>query len=283
MKQVMIDLIKIELYKIFKKWRTYIGFIALGILIPLIHFAMVLEGERTINFMTRNIQESFVFVGKLLNTYLISYIILTSLAVHIPFLITLVAGDLLAGEATAGRYRMLLTRPISRTKLIIVKFIAGVIYSNIIVFWLAFLSLVLGYFIFGVGELLIIDGQMIVIFEKNDVLWRFLLAYGFAALGMTTVASLAFLFSSLVENAIGPIISTMAIIIVFVILSAIQVEFFQNIKHYFFTTHIMSWRLFFDEPIDIKEILNSAGILILHIFIFFSLTLIIFNKKDILT
>lgn len=279
----MIDLIKIELYKIFKKWRTYIGFIALGILIPLIHFAMVLEGERTINFMTRNIQESFVFVGKLLNTYLISYIILTSLAVHIPFLITLVAGDLLAGEATAGRYRMLLTRPISRTKLIIVKFIAGVIYSNIIVFWLAFLSLVLGYFIFGVGELLIIDGQMIVIFEKNDVLWRFLLAYGFAALGMTTVASLAFLFSSLVENAIGPIISTMAIIIVFVILSAIQVEFFQNIKHYFFTTHIMSWRLFFDEPIDIKEILNSAGILILHIFIFFSLTLIIFNKKDILT
>jgi len=279
----MIDLIKIELYKIFKKWRTYIGFIALGILIPLIHFAMVLEGERTINFMTRNIQESFVFVGKLLNTYLISYIILTSLAVHIPFLITLVAGDLLAGEATAGTYRMLLTRPISRTKLIIVKFIAGVIYSNIIVFWLAFLSLVLGYFIFGVGELLIIDGQMIVIFEKNDVLWRFLLAYGFAALGMTTVASLAFLFSSLVENAIGPIISTMAIIIVFVILSAIQVEFFQNIKHYFFTTHIMSWRLFFDEPIDIKEILNSAGILILHIFIFFSLTLIIFNKKDILT
>jgi len=233
--------------------------------------------------MTRNIQESFVFVGKLLNTYLISYIILTSLAVHIPFLITLVAGDLLAGEATAGTYRMLLTRPISRTKLIIVKFIAGVIYSNIIVFWLAFLSLVLGYFIFGVGELLIIDGQMIVIFEKNDVLWRFLLAYGFAALGMTTVASLAFLFSSLVENAIGPIISTMAIIIVFVILSAIQVEFFQNIKHYFFTTHIMSWRLFFDEPIDIKEILNSAGILILHIFIFFSLTLIIFNKKDILT
>lgn len=279
----MLDLISIELYKIFKKWRTYIGFIALGILVPLIHIAMVLEGQNTINFMTRNIQESFVFVGKLLNTYLISYIILTSLAIHIPFLITLVAGDLLAGEATSGTYRLLITRPISRTKLIIVKFIAGLIYTNLLVLWLAFLSLVVGYFIFGTGELLIIDGQMIIIFESSDVLWRFMLAYGFATLGMTTVASLAFLFSSLVENSIGPIISTMAIIIVFLILSAIQVEFFQNIKPYLFTTHIMSWRLFFEDPLDIKEILNSAANLIIHIVVFFGLTLFLFRRKDILS
>ncbi len=279
----MLDLISIELYKIFKKWRTYIGFIALGVLVPLIHIAMVLEGKNTINFMTRNIQESFVFVGNLLNTYLISYIILTSLAIHIPFLITLVAGDLLAGEATSGTYRLLITRPISRTKLIIVKFIAGWIYTNLLVLWLAFLSLVVGYFIFGTGELLIIDGQMIVIFERTDVLWRFLLAYGFATLGMTAVASLAFLFSSLVENSIGPIISTMAIIIVFVILSAIQVEFFQNIKPYFFTTHIMSWRLFFEDPLDLKEIFKSAANLLAHIVVFFGLTLFIFKKKDILS
>lgn len=279
----MLDLIQIELYKIFKKWRTYIGFIALGVLIPLIHIAMVLEGQSTINFMTRNIQESFVFVGNLLNTYMISYIILTSLAVHIPFLITLVAGDLLAGEATAGTYRLLITRPISRTRLIMSKFIAGLIYTNLLVLWLAFLSLIVGYFIFGSGELLIIDGQMIIIFERNDVLWRFILAYGFATLGMTAVASLAFLFSSLVENSIGPIISTMAIIIVFVILSAIQVEFFQNIKPYLFTTHIMSWRLFFENPLDLKEIFNSASNLIIHIIVFFGLTLFIFNRKDILT
>lgn len=279
----MLDLISLELYKIFKKWRTYIGFIALGVLVPLIHIAMVIEGQSTINFMTRNIQESFVFVGNLLNTYLISYIILTSLAVHIPFLITLVAGDLLAGEATSGTYRVLLTRPISRTKLVFVKFVAGLIYTNLLVLWLAFLSLVVGYFIFGTGELLIIDGQMIIIFERGDVLWRFLLAYGFATLGMTTVASLAFLFSSLVENAIGPIITTMAIIIVFLILSAIQVEFFQNIKPYLFTTHIMSWRLFFEAPLDTKEIINSAINLFSHIVLFFGLTLIIFTKKDILT
>lgn len=279
----MITLVNIELYKIFKKWRTYIGFIAIGILVPIIHIAMVFEGKDTINFMTRNIQQSFVFVGNLLNTYLISYIVLTSLTVHIPFLITLVAGDLLAGEATAGTYRLMLTRPVTREKFVTAKFIAGVVYTNLLILWLALMSLVVGFFIFGVGELLIIRGDMVIIFEQKDVLWRFLLAYGFASLGMTVVASLAYLFSSLVENAIGPIVSTMAVIIVFVIISAINVDLLQSIRPYLFTNYISSWQLFFDDPIDMQEILKSAGVLVLHIVLFFGATLILFKRKDILT
>lgn len=279
----MITLVNIELYKIFKKWRTYIGFIAIGILVPIIHIAMVFEGKNTIDFMTRNIQQSFVFVGNLLNTYLISYIVLTSLTVHIPFLITLVAGDLLAGEATAGTYRLMLTRPITRGKFVTAKFIAGIIYTNLLILWLALMSLVVGYFIFGVGELLIIRGDMIIIFEQKDVLWRFLCAYGFASLGMTVVASLAYFFSSLVENAIGPIVGTMAVIIVFVILSAINVDLLQSIRPYLFTNYISSWQLFFDDPIDISEVLKSIGILTLHVVLFFGATLIIFKRKDILT
>lgn len=279
----MFTLVGIELYKIFRKWRTYIGFAAIGVLVPIIHIAMVYEGKNTIDFMTRNIQQSFVFVGNLLNTYLISYIVLTSLTVHIPFLITLVAGDLLAGEATAGTYRLMLTRPVTRGKFVSAKFIAGVIYTNLLILWLALMSLFVGYFIFGVGELLIIRGDMVIIFEQKDVLWRFLGAYGYASLGMTVVASLAYLFSSFVENAIGPIVSTMAVIIVFVIISAINVDLLQSIRPYLFTNYISSWQLFFDDPVDVNEILKSIGVLLFHIIIFFSATLIIFKRKDILT
>ncbi len=224
----MITLVKIELYKIFKKWRTYIGFIAIGVLVPIIHIAMLFEGKHTIDFMTRDIQQSFVFVGNLLNGYFLSYIILASLAIHIPFLIALVAGDLLAGEATAGTYRLLLTRPISRTQIVTSKFIAAIIYTNLLILWLAFMSLVIGIIIFGTGELLVISNQAIIIFEKSDILWRFLCAYAFASLGMSVIASLAFLFSSLVENAIGPIVGTMAVIIVFIIISCYTNRFFSK-------------------------------------------------------
>ncbi|MCJ7552771.1 MAG: ABC transporter permease [Ignavibacteriaceae bacterium] len=279
----MLTLLRIELYKIFKKWRTYIGFIAIGLLVPLIHIAMLVEGSRTLNFMTQNIQQSFVFVGNLLNGYLVSYITLASLAVHIPFLIALVAGDLLAGEATSGTYRLLVTRPISRTQIVVSKFLAGIIYTNLLVLWLAIVSLGLGLILFGVGELIVIKAEAIIIFEQADVLWRFLLGYGFATLGMSVVAALAFFFSSLVENAIGPIISTMAVIIVFLVISALQVDFFTEIRPYLFTNYIMSWRLFFDDPIDFGEIIKAAAILIGHITLFFTAALLIFKRKDILT
>jgi ABC-2 type transport system permease protein len=280
---MIFSLVRIELSKIFRKWRTYIGFLAIAVLVPIIQIAMLVEGERSINFMTRNLQESFVFVGNLLNGYLISYAILNALVVHIPFLITLVAGDLLAGEATAGTYRILVTRPVSRFKIVLSKFLSGLIYTNLLVLFLAIMSLGIGLLVFGVGELIVIKNVNILILSRNDVFWRFIMAYGFATLSMTVVLALAFLFSSLVENAIGPIVSTMAIIIVFVIISALNIEFFQTIRPYLFTNYMQSWRSFFDDPIDIQDILKSACVLAGHVIFFLGTTVYIFNKKDILS
>lgn len=280
---MIFSLISIELSKIFRKWRTYIGFLAIAILVPIIQIAMLVEGENGINFMTRNLQESFVFVGNLLNGYLISYAILSALVVHIPFLITLVAGDLLAGEATAGTYRILVTRPVSRFKIVLSKFLAGFIYTNLLVLWLAIISMGIGLLVFGAGELIVITNENILILARNDVLWRFLLGYGFATLSMTVVLSLALLFSSLVENAIGPIVTTMAIIIVFVIISALNIEFFRSIRPYLFTNYMQSWRSFFNDPIDVHDILKSAAVLAGHVVFFFGVTVYIFNKKDILS
>jgi ABC-2 type transport system permease protein len=100
---------------------------------------------------------------------------------------------------------------------------------------------------------------------------------------MGVVASLAFLFSALVENAIGPIITTMAIIIIFLIISAINVDLFQTIKPYLFTSYMGSWSMFFDKPIDTYEIVKSTLIMLGHIAGLFGLASYIFYKKDILT
>lgn len=279
----MLQLVQIELYKIFKKWRTYIGFIAIGVLGVIIQIAMLYEGQKSLDFMTQNLRDSFVFVGNLLNGFLVSYLILNMLTVHIPFLIALVAGDLLAGEATAGTYRILLTRPVSRFKVVSSKFIAGNIYTFSLILWLAIVSLGAGAILFGFGELIVIRTGGVLILDRADVLWRFLLAYGFAALGMSVVCSLALFFSSLVENAIGPIVSTMAVIIVFIIVSAINIDLFKSIRPYLFTNYMLSWRLFFSDPVDISKVLEAVLILSGHIIFLFSITAIIFKRKDILS
>jgi len=279
----MINLISIELYKIYRKWRTYIGFIAIAVLIPVIEIALKVEGDRSIESMTRQLQQSFIFVGNLLNTYFVSYLIMYSLTVHIPFLIALVSGDLLAGEATGGTYRILLTRPVSRFKIVSSKFLAGLIYTFSLILFLAVISLGLGYFLLGTGELMVLKGGIITVLAKNDVLRRFLLAYGYAMLSMWVVSSIAFLFSALVENAIGPIISTMAIIIIFLIVSAINVNIFQDIKPYLFTSYMGSWISFFEDPLDTAEITKAVLIMSGHIVVLFGLAVYFFKRKDILT
>lgn len=279
----MLTLIRIELYKIFKKWRTYIGFIAISALVPIIQIAISIEGHKTFNFMTRGLQQSFVFVGNFLNGYLVSHIILNSLYIHIPFLVTLVAGDLLAGEATAGTYRMLLTRPVSRFSIVTSKFFAGIIYTFLLVAWLALLSLGVGTLLFGTGELIVIKSSALIIFSRDDILWRFASAYLFAGISMSVVTSLGFLLSSLVENSIGPIITTMAIIIAFIVISAIDVSFFSIIRPYLFTNYMGTWSSLFDKPVNLESIWKAIGVLFAHIVILYCITLYVFKKKDILT
>jgi ABC-2 type transport system permease protein len=276
-------LVKIELLKIFRKWRTYIGFIAIGVLVPLIHLAMYLEGQKSLDFITRGLRDSFVLVGNLLNGYWISYLILNALTIHIPFLIALVAGDLLAGEATAGTYRLLVTRPVSRMQIVTSKFIAGLIYTSSLVLWLVIMSMGIGLIVFGTGDLIVMSPGAIIILEKADILWRFIFAYGFAALSMSVVCSLTIFFSSLVENAIGPIVSAMAVIIIFIILSAFDVQILRDIRPYLFTNYILQWREFFYNPLNIEKIIKAILILGGHVIGFFLITSLIFKRKDILS
>ncbi len=273
---------RVEMSKMFSKWRTFIGFIALGVLIPVVVAAMGVEGGQYLGFATQTLQQSFDFTGNLMNGYTVSYIIFGSLYVHVPFLIALVAGEVLAGEATMGTYRILLTRPLSRHTMVLAKYLATVTYTNLLVVFMAALSLGLGVSLLGTGEVVVIRTQ-ITILSESDIWWRFALAYGYAALSMTTVATVAFLFSSLVENAIGPIMSTMAIIIVMTIISAIDIPLFDYLRPIFFTNHMNGWKFLFDNPVNWNKVGVSASVLLSHIVACYTATQIIMRRKDILT
>lgn len=279
---MIIKLVSIELAKIFRKLRTYIGFIAIGILVPIVQIALYFEGQGYLDFATRNIKESFMFTGNLMNGFLIGNFVLQALIIHIPFLIVLVGSDLLAGEATSGTYRMLVSRPISRFNITLSKFLAGFIYTITLMIWLFVLSVLVSLLIFGSGELIVLRDK-VYIFAADDIMWRFLLAYCYAILSMTTVMTLSYFFSSMVENAIGPIVASMAVIIIFIVLSALPIEALEPIKPYLFTNHMSQWRDFFTDPIDYSGILKSGAVLLAHIVGLFAITTYIFKRKDILS
>ena len=161
----------------------------------------------------RGLSKDFLFFGNIFNGWFVAHQIMNSLWIHIPLLISFVAGDQLAGEATAGTYRLILIRPVSRTRIFVSKYITTLIYTVVFVFFLAVLSIGLALALLGRGDLLIMS-RGILLLPESEVLWRFIIAYLLATVTMMTIASISFFFSSFVENAIGPIVDTMGLLIV---------------------------------------------------------------------
>ena len=270
-----------EFIKILAKPRSYIGIGALTLLICIILFAMKADGSSFISFVTSSFEQTLSFNGTILNGNLIAFIILQMLIVHIPLLVALVTGDLISGEAAMGTVRMLATKPISRTKIVISKFIAGAVYTFILTLWLIFLSLFVSKFIFGSGDLIVLNSEGLVILKEQDILWRYGLSFIVAFLSLLTVSSVSICFSAFAENSIGPIVSTMAVIILFTIIGSMEVSVFQSIKPFLFTTHMASWRSFFEDPVPYSKIFNSIIILVVLNVLLVSIAIIKFNKKDI--
>ena len=279
----MWQLLRIELFKVFRRPRTYISFVAIGVIVILIQLAFFADGKLYIQFMLQSINDTFTVDGKILNGYLICFIVLQTLLIHVPLLIALVAGDMIAGEANMGTLRLLASKPISRTRIIYTKFIASSIYTLLVLVWMALLSLLLSMLIFDTGDLMIFKSEEIIILSKQDILWRYVAAFGFAAIAMITVASLALFLSLFADNSIGPIVATMSIIILFTILTTMDLPLFNTFKPYLFTSHMLGWKGFFDNPVNYSAITRSAGILLLHIVMLLSAAVYYFNRKDILS
>jgi ABC-2 type transport system permease protein len=280
---MLASLVYIELQKIARRPRTYIGFVAIALLTIIFQFAFYVDGERYISFATNMLSAGFIFSGNLLNGYLITNTILNGLIIHVPLLIALVAGELMSGEAVSGTIRFLITRPITRTQILIAKYLAACIYTTAIVIWLCIVSLGIGCLFFGRGELLILKTDQIIILASNDVLWRLIGAFIFSILSMCTVAALAIMLSTYLDNVISPIVLTLVIIIVFLIISNLNITLSNTIKPFLFTTPMNGWKEFFEEEVSWTNLLSSSAILITYISLFIGMSIYKFKHKNILS
>ncbi|HSG67635.1 MAG TPA: ABC transporter permease subunit [Bacteroidales bacterium] len=278
----MRNLINIELYKIFTRKRSYIAFIAVVVIILIAQAAMLWEGQSMYEFLTKNLSDAFYMQGNLVNGYLMTYLVLNFLWVHIPLLIVIVTGDLFAGEAHGGTFRLILSRPVSRTGIVSAKFIAGIVYTLVLMVIFALASLGLGLLLFGSGDLMVIFDS-VTILPESDILWRFMAAFAYGLIGMVTIASLSMLLSSMASNSLGPILSTMAIIILFTMMSTFGFSFFRHVKPFLLTSYLDSWQMFFSFDPDLALIAKNAAILLLHSLVFYFATLLYFGRKDIIT
>jgi ABC-2 type transport system permease protein len=291
------ELLKIELYKIFKRPRTFIAFGAIAVIILLVQFALKVNGKDFVQFYTDSQADTFdIPYEKILNGYFVCVAVLHMILIHVPLLVALIAGDMISGEANLGTLRLLAGKPVTRTQLIMAKFWASTVYVILLLACMALFALLGSMLIFGTEDLVVFKETDMHIMKSGDVIWRFFAAFIFAALALTTIAAMALMFSVFSENSLGPIVATVCVVIVFTIVQQLRVPVFEEtINPWSFTTHMLGWKGFFyvDKNVEGATVSGSvenpmalvrSGLILLgYIVLFLAISIRGFNKKDILS
>jgi ABC-2 type transport system permease protein len=274
--------LKNELWKLFGKKRTYIGFGAFIVA----QTAMLLIFKRT--RWHENFERLLSGNGYLASEYISALtvaiiMLLPQLALLMPLYVTLVGGDLVAKEVEDGTLRMILSRPVSRLRLLIVKWIAGVIFTAALVVTLGITALVFARLCFHWGGMFVFlqnDSETTFgLFPAGQGLALYAFSHIFMVVDMVTMLSVAFMFSCF--NMKPAAATILALSYLFINMVMEHIPFFDSYQDWFVTHHLQSWYWVFQQPTPWPAILQSQIILLATSATAFIIGAMAFQVRDI--
>jgi ABC-2 type transport system permease protein len=252
-----------ELRKLFARPRTWMGYGAFIAMEAVILIVFKLEGaQRYLRHMTQ--QNGLEFSSYNSSLTITFWIMLFSMFMLGSIYFALVAGDIVAKEDEDGNLRMVFARPISRLRLLAVKYVATAIYTFSFVFFVGVTGYAMAVAAVGrAGGLFVMEPQMKVFAAYPD--WSegaARLSLGAAGIGisMITLSSIAFMFSCFKIKPAAATIVTLSILFVDFILQ--RFPFFKPYETYFVTWRMSAWVFLMEQHISWPKIAESYAFLL---------------------
>lgn len=150
------------------------------------------------------------------------FVALTALAVALPLFLPLAvsatAADAIAGEASLGTLRYLLTVPVSRTRLLLTKFAAVVTYTFVGILTIAVAGTGVGVLLFGGGQAALLSGTQVAF---GAALLRLGMVCVYLTLCLVALVTVGLFVSTLTEQPIGATVAVVATTLTSQILGAV--------------------------------------------------------------
>lgn len=248
-----------EIWKLFGKKRTYIGFGAflLAQLAMLSVFKLTRWQGDFERLLSRNGYPAEDFISALTVAVVM---LMPQIVLLMPLYATLVGGDLVAKEVEDGTLRMILSRPISRVRLLWAKWVAGMLFAAVLVVVLGGTALGLASLFFPWGGMFVfVPGQAFSVLSAEAGLGRFVLAHGFLAVNAGVMLSVAFLFSC--GNMKPAAATILALSYLFLNLVMEGIPFFDRYENWLITHHFRSWLLVLGDPVPWSGVVQSLCVL----------------------
>ena len=268
-----------ELWKLFGKKRTYIGFGAF----LLAQNAMLLTFRFT--HWRSDLERMLAGNGYLAQEYVSALtvaviMLIPQVVLLMPLYVALVGGDLVAKEVEDGTLRMILSRPISRFRLLLAKWVAGVIFS-------AALVLVLGGTALGFARMwfpwksmfVFVPGMVFSVLSPEEGFRLYLWSHLFMTLNASVILGIAFMYSCF--NMKPAAATILALSLLFVNLVMEGIPFFERYHEYLLTYHFRSWHNVYAQPIPWAQMWQSLCVLLAANLTTFLIGAAAFQARDI--
>ena len=252
-----------ELRKLFARPRTWMGygaFLALEVLVLVVY-----KLESTQNAYRRGLEQNGLEFGTYYSSLTVTFtIMLASMFTLGSIYFALVAGDIVAKENEDGNLRMVFARPVSRLRLLLVKYTAICLYTFSFVFFVGISGYAMAVAAVGLdGGLFVMEPKMKVFAaypEWAEGASRLALSAAGIGISMITLSSIAFMFSCFKIKPAAATIITLTILFIDFILQ--EFPFFKPYESYFITYRMSAWVFLMEQYISWPKIIESYALLL---------------------
>ena len=268
-----------EIVKLFARKRTYMGFGFFILIEMLILLGTQLPRNRQMmqrELMMDGLDLSHYFGGLTVAFQVIAWTMGPLGSIYLA----LVGGDIIAKEVEDGTMRMILSRPVSRLRVLVLKYLACAFYTLALTLFVVGTSLGACILFKGAGGLVVMAPWEHVngVFETQDGFERFALATVALIFCLMTITTVGFMFSSFNLKPASATILTLSVFFIDYILD--HIALFRDLQGYFISHRAGVWQHFFEPTIPWKLILGSAGYLAAFDLIILAIAACYFVRRD---
>jgi ABC-2 type transport system permease protein len=205
--------------------------------------------------------------------------------IFLPVSVAVLAGDAVAGEASAGTLRYLLVRPVGRTRLLVAKLVSLVVFVLFAIGSVLVTSLIAGLTLFGgepsAGVALPADVTSLsgVTITPFGLVLRLLGTVAYIVVSMIGVASIALLLSTFTDSALGAAMGALAVLVTSQVLVTLDAA--AAVRPYLPTRYWLSWIDFFRDPVLWRDIERGAGIQLVFLVVLLGAAWANFMTRDV--
>jgi ABC-2 type transport system permease protein len=269
-------MIRVELRKLVRRPRTWISVFLLCLLPAIVAVFLAVtdvgprpgEGPAFLSAVLSN--------GKLYPAAALAIV----LPVFLPVAVAVVAGESIAGEASAGTLRYLLARPVSRTYLLIAKLITVITYTALAVLAVALSGYAVGVLVLGTPTTTVatisVSGTPL---TTQQLLIRAALMVAYIGWSMLGVASVSLFLSTVTDSALGAALGGLAVLVASTVLVGLDAA--GSVRDWLPTRYWLSWVDLFRDPILWTDVRRGVLVQAIWIVVLLGMAWANFTSRDV--